>query len=322
MVPRGGHCKSCMEYTLWGDVIRGCYRRMRSYSLTAQELSDNLEIQDTKSTLRRKRSVSLRRLKSSKVKETQEPSTSKPRRSRKNLEMLSSPTVRRLPSKGSKKRKQPANAVFVTEGEDLDLVASSEIEDNAIPMKKKRGRPRKDLAILSPEASSSVATIHRLPSKGSKRRKQPANAVFATEGEGLDLVASSDIEDNATPMKKKRGRPRKYLALLSPGASSSVATIRRLSSKGSKKRKQPANVVFATEGEDFEFVVSSEIEDNATPMKKKRGRPRKDLAILSPGASSSVAPPQPLKRSRNPKKKASPVKLKTKEKGSRSPTPY
>ena len=256
MVPRGGHCKSCMEYTLWGDVIRGCYRRMRSYSLTAQELSDNLEIQDTKSTLRRKRSVSLRRLKSLKVKETQEPSTSKPRRSRKNLEMLSSPTVRRLPSKGSKKR------------------------------------------------------------------KQPANAVFATEGEGLDLVASSDIEDNATPMKKKRGRPRKYLALLSPGASSSVATIRRLSSKGSKKRKQPANVVFATEGEDFEFVVSSEIEDNATPMKKKRGRPRKDLAILSPGASSSVAPPQPLKRSRNPKKKASPVKLKTKEKGSRSPTPY
>ncbi|KAF8813687.1 hypothetical protein BYT27DRAFT_7083185, partial [Phlegmacium glaucopus] len=28
MVPRGGHCKSCKQYTLWGDVIRSCYRRM------------------------------------------------------------------------------------------------------------------------------------------------------------------------------------------------------------------------------------------------------------------------------------------------------
>ena len=26
MVPRGGHCKSCKQYILWGDVIRGCYR--------------------------------------------------------------------------------------------------------------------------------------------------------------------------------------------------------------------------------------------------------------------------------------------------------
>jgi hypothetical protein len=29
-VPRGGECISCREYTLWGDVIRGCYRRSAS----------------------------------------------------------------------------------------------------------------------------------------------------------------------------------------------------------------------------------------------------------------------------------------------------
>ena len=28
LVPRGGICTSCSTYVLWGDIIRGCYRRM------------------------------------------------------------------------------------------------------------------------------------------------------------------------------------------------------------------------------------------------------------------------------------------------------
>ena len=28
IIPRGGHCKSCHNYILWGDVVRGCYRRL------------------------------------------------------------------------------------------------------------------------------------------------------------------------------------------------------------------------------------------------------------------------------------------------------
>ena len=47
--------------------------------------------------------------------------------------------------------------------------------------------------------------IHRLPSEGSRKRKQPANSVFTIEGENFNLVASSEIEDNATSMKRKRG---------------------------------------------------------------------------------------------------------------------
>ncbi|KZT64115.1 hypothetical protein DAEQUDRAFT_733083 [Daedalea quercina L-15889] len=27
MIPRGGECRSCRTYVLWGDIIRGCYRR-------------------------------------------------------------------------------------------------------------------------------------------------------------------------------------------------------------------------------------------------------------------------------------------------------
>ena len=200
MVPRGGHCKSCKDYTLWGDVIRGCYRRMRSYFPEGHELSDNLEVQEKMPSLRRKKSASPRGRMSSKVKEKQGPyssSTSMPGRPRKSLEVLSTPTILGLPSKGSRKRKQPASSVLTTEGKNLDLVTLSDIEDNATPMKRKRGRPRKDLAIL-------------------------------------DLVASSEIEDKAIPMKRKRGRPRKDLAILSPGASS-VSSSRPL--KASKKPK-------------------------------------------------------------------------------------
>ncbi|CAE6511341.1 unnamed protein product, partial [Rhizoctonia solani] len=29
LLPRGGVCDACNQYTLWGDVIRGCYRRAR-----------------------------------------------------------------------------------------------------------------------------------------------------------------------------------------------------------------------------------------------------------------------------------------------------
>jgi len=28
IIPRGGHCKSCHNYILWGDIVRGCYRRL------------------------------------------------------------------------------------------------------------------------------------------------------------------------------------------------------------------------------------------------------------------------------------------------------
>jgi structure-specific endonuclease subunit SLX1 len=195
MVPRGGHCKSCKEYILWGDVIRGCYRR-------------------------------------------------------------------------SRKQKQPANSIFTTEGENLDFVESSGIEDNATSMKRKRGRPRKDLAILSSGASSSVSSsrplkasrkIRQLPSKGSRKQKQPTNSIFTTEGENLDFVASSGIEDNATSMKRKPGRPRKDLAILSPGASSSVSSSRPLKvSRKQKKSASPPKLKLSSKGKGNQSPAPSQ----------------------------------------------------------------
>ncbi|KIO30116.1 hypothetical protein M407DRAFT_225399 [Tulasnella calospora MUT 4182] len=44
MVPRGGTCPGCGEWTLWGDLVRGCYRRktgaVNAVAREAQELSD------------------------------------------------------------------------------------------------------------------------------------------------------------------------------------------------------------------------------------------------------------------------------------------
>lgn len=44
MVPRGGTCPGCGKWTLWGDLVRGCYRRkageVNAVAKEAQELSD------------------------------------------------------------------------------------------------------------------------------------------------------------------------------------------------------------------------------------------------------------------------------------------
>lgn len=43
IIPRGGACPSCGEYTLWGDVIRGCYRR-RAHGATVIGEDDDDEV--------------------------------------------------------------------------------------------------------------------------------------------------------------------------------------------------------------------------------------------------------------------------------------
>ncbi|CAE6535791.1 unnamed protein product [Rhizoctonia solani] len=53
LIPRGGVCKACKQYTLWGDVIRGCYRRARGPQQPTLEQEpdnnaneDNIELGD------------------------------------------------------------------------------------------------------------------------------------------------------------------------------------------------------------------------------------------------------------------------------------
>ncbi|KAJ3475571.1 hypothetical protein NLI96_g11750 [Meripilus lineatus] len=46
LIPRGGTCKSCNTYTLWGDVVRGCYRRQKG-SVVAQSEVDAEEDEES-----------------------------------------------------------------------------------------------------------------------------------------------------------------------------------------------------------------------------------------------------------------------------------
>ena len=43
LLPRGGNCKSCRSYVLWGDIIRGCYRRQQGGKALQLEESDREE---------------------------------------------------------------------------------------------------------------------------------------------------------------------------------------------------------------------------------------------------------------------------------------
>ncbi|KAL6298491.1 hypothetical protein BKA93DRAFT_811093 [Sparassis latifolia] len=43
IIPRGGHCRSCRTYILWGDVVRGCYRRRGGVVPDPESESDEME---------------------------------------------------------------------------------------------------------------------------------------------------------------------------------------------------------------------------------------------------------------------------------------
>ena len=43
MIPRGGTCKSCEEYLLWGDVVRASYRRYTGGTVILAEEPDEEE---------------------------------------------------------------------------------------------------------------------------------------------------------------------------------------------------------------------------------------------------------------------------------------
>ncbi|KAM5546135.1 hypothetical protein V8D89_000261 [Ganoderma adspersum] len=51
IIPRGGYCSSCNGYVLWGDVVRGCYRR-REGGATPEAEQDDADEQDEGEDLR------------------------------------------------------------------------------------------------------------------------------------------------------------------------------------------------------------------------------------------------------------------------------
>ncbi|KAF7972709.1 hypothetical protein HWV62_17156 [Athelia sp. TMB] len=222
MIPRGGQCKGCQEYVLWGELVKGCYRREKGGpGGIPPEVEDDPEITQSGS--------------SSDVDQVY---TGTPRRGR-----------GRPPGKAKASTKKPQLAVGSESGEFFDLDAvSSATEDGegsrAIVSPPKRGRPRKVSAVArtlpvmpakkTPGRPRKVVLTDaaRPPEKAkasTRKPRLPSVPAGSESGEFFDLDAiSSATDDSERPQAtmgtpKKRGRPRKAPstlptpALKSPG---------------------------------------------------------------------------------------------------------
>ncbi|KAJ7251825.1 hypothetical protein B0H12DRAFT_1119005 [Mycena haematopus] len=203
MIPRGGRCKSCCTYILWGDIIRGIYRRSAGGALPAEEEGDDdaLFLSDAES-------------------DTVPPSK---------------PAKTKGKTQGASPKRGPSLQEEESSGEAFDFDVSSSTESDA-PSHRKRGQPpekspvaaialkpspRKRAKSLEPDSpisnkrTSTKAALEGSPKRGRPRLMQQEEE---SEGEAFDFNVSSSTESEP-PSPRKRGRPRSVVVdapVLSP----------------------------------------------------------------------------------------------------------
>lgn len=260
MIPRGGHCTSCRNYILWGDIVRGSYRRDARGGIPQSADDEQDEANTSESDLEECPSVPDR------------PSTSKAGRSRpgqksfkaskegryskpdQNLEeyptLQPSSETRRIKatftSKPRKSRQKKAVAGDESSGESFDFHSEFSTGSTSLPLKKTRGRPRKNavLTSTSPESCQKNAVI----------------GMDETSGESFDLHSECSTE-----MAPQKSRPRKSVALTS------------MPRKSRQKKATVAGDEGSGELSDFDLECSTKL--TSQPLKKTRGRPRKYLDL-------------------------------------------
>jgi structure-specific endonuclease subunit SLX1 len=257
MVPRGGYCTSCRKYILWGDIVRGSYRRgaggVIPQSADEQDEANTFEsdlegrpsVPDRSSTSKAGRSRPGQ--KSSKA--SNEGHFSKPNQ---NLEehptfQPSSETHRIKATSTSKPRKlrqKKAIAGDESSGESFDFHSQSSNGSTSWPLKKTRGRPRKGAVLTStPPESCQENTIIGMDE---------------SSGESFDLHSECSTE-----MTSQKSRPRKSVTLTS------------MPRKSRQKKATVAEEEGSGEWSDFDSECSTKL--TSQPFKKARGRPRKYL---------------------------------------------
>ncbi|KAF9484519.1 hypothetical protein BDN70DRAFT_127777 [Pholiota conissans] len=277
MVPRGGKCPSCGNYTLWGDIVRGCFRRLPDTKYPDVASDDMFDDDDDDGKL----------------------SESSPKKHKHTASSGRTSTRRRK----SRKLKGKAKAADSSEGEsfDFDAVSSSSQSTSETPVKQNPGRSR--LAGKSPAAATML--LDDTPKPRKKRKSTPAKAsrscspktqskgkgevstlpVLSTDGESFDFsgISSGSSSDPAMSPKRKPGRPRKIVAfaLDAPSPISLTKSKREYSSKVGKGKKMPKRSKDAStssaKGEilDLTNITTSSGSDRPVPVKRKVGRPRK-----------------------------------------------
>ncbi|RDB24860.1 Structure-specific endonuclease subunit SLX1 [Hypsizygus marmoreus] len=212
LLPRGGNCTSCHSYTLWGDIVRGCYRRKTGGTICEPEEDDIPEDVDGE-------------LYMSDV-ELEENVVSSPR-----LSSSVSPKKRKAVTTTRKPPKRKAIATAAgdssSEGELFDKNVS---EMDGLPeTPRKRGRPRKapptgvtlELPTVSqkpvllpkPHVTRKIGTsaVRRIPkiSKTMSKHYSTAtgHAALSSSGESFDFDGiSEDSEDNLLPSAPSTSR--------------------------------------------------------------------------------------------------------------------
>ncbi|KAJ8696614.1 Slx4p interacting protein, variant 2 [Pleurotus ostreatus] len=143
-IPRGGTCNSCNTYVLWGDIIRGCYRRSTG-AAPAPEDDDDLQERDHDELF---------------GSDDDDEAEISPRRKAKSSKPKASKPSKAKQKKGTVKAKAGGNASS-SEGEafDLDVSSVTESESEAIPIKRRRGRPRKSSLTSLTSLTTSLSAL-------------------------------------------------------------------------------------------------------------------------------------------------------------------
>lgn len=141
LVPRGGNCRSCHEYILWGDVIRGCYRRQKGGVVQPEEADTEGEDETEASAL----SEELEALTDEHIHDTEQSVPSEPKGKKRKASTSTQDKATVKPKPKSAKRTKNTNIV----GPDASPQAAT---------KRKVGRPRKAERAYHTIATNNVGT--------------------------------------------------------------------------------------------------------------------------------------------------------------------
>ncbi|PPQ93680.1 hypothetical protein CVT25_012739 [Psilocybe cyanescens] len=299
MVPRGGHCVSCSNYILWGDIVRGCYRRLPPADPSGEHpdvVTDDVFVSDddsedqikTPKAKRKKRSTSLE----------------KRRKSAKQIGKA---------NKGSQS----------SEGESFDFnnISSSSEGENPTSLKRTPGRPRKFIQISTPPVTPISPLTGNLvpqsPTQYDRKKRKGKERAMETAPDIESIYSNIALRSDSlslSPMKRRPGRPRnnsplpssvKTSIIPSTGTKKKTATSitskpRKLTGKKSSKTSSAESSLSSSEGEFFDFDnIASSSESEPSPVKARVGRPRKIVGFSAPRIPLAIIP-SPKTRLRTP----------------------
>ncbi|GLB37298.1 putative catalytic subunit of the SLX1-SLX4 structure-specific endonuclease that resolves DNA secondary structures generated during DNA repair and recombination [Lyophyllum shimeji] len=251
IIPRGGSCPCCNTYILWGDIIRGSYRRMAGGILPKEdELYESDDDPYADATSPR-----------SPVKESTKGKVRGPL------------TRTRKPRETKAKRMGAATSSSEGEFFDLDVSSADELPHNP----PKRARPPKTVSHAAALTGTPKATTSPAK-KGRSAQKKVLRAEASSSSEG-ELFDPDDDPDEPSVSPGQLGRPRQVMPAV-PAAV--VRTARGLSPSEENRSWQESRRSSSTEEDLFNSDASS---SENTP--RKRGRPRKAPSSAAPPTRTS-----------------------------------